>query len=180
MIALDHSLFFIFYNLSYRFHFVDWLIVFFGEYLFYFALFIFAYFVYKNYKQEALQLKLYGLALFSALVARFGVATVIRFVYHRPRPFLAFSLPHLINDNEYSFPSGHTIFIFALATAVYPFNKKLAYFLYGPGFLIGLARIVGGVHYPSDIVGGIILGVATGIAFYPLIKKYSSQQKSYE
>jgi undecaprenyl-diphosphatase len=51
--------------------------------------------------------------------------------------------------------------MFALATATYYFNKKLAYFLFASGLVIGLARVAGGVHYPSDVLGGIFLGILT-------------------
>ena len=41
-------------------------------------------------------------------------------------------------------------------------NKKLARWLYVAGIAIGLARVAAGVHYPSDIIGGMILGILTG------------------
>jgi len=176
MNGIDRSFFFTLYNLSYHSRLFDLFITFFGEYFFYFILLISVCFAYKNYKRKTQQLKLYGFALLSAIIARFGIASIIRFFYHRPRPFLVLSLSHLISDNTYSFPSGHTIFMFSLATAVYYFNKKLAYFLYGSGLLIGFARVAGGVHYPSDVVGGIILGMATSVAIHALIKTYSPQK----
>jgi undecaprenyl-diphosphatase len=64
-------------------------------------------------------------------------------------------------DTAASFPSGHTIFMFALATGVWRINKRFGWWLYALGLLIGAARVAGGVHYPSDIVGGIVLGIAT-------------------
>lgn len=176
MATLDYSLFSILYHLSGLSHFGDLLIIFFGEYFFYIILFVLAALMYRGYRQKnILQLKQYALAIFSALIARFGIASIIRFFYHRPRPFLDLSLPHLINDTTYSFPSGHTIFMFALATSIYFFNKKLAYFLYASGLVIGLARVAGGVHYLSDIVSGVVLGALIGWAVYKLFEKYQSQ-----
>jgi undecaprenyl-diphosphatase len=175
MAAIDNFFFFAIYKLSDISRWIDLVIIFFGEYFLYIAILVFIYFAYRIYKKGKIKLlRLYVLAVFSALVARFGVASIIRFFYHMPRPFVALSLPqHLINDTAYSFPSGHTIFIFALATVTYFFNKKLAYFLYVSGFLIGLARIAGGVHYPSDILGGIVLGVIVGVIFYLPFKNHS-------
>jgi len=83
-----------------------------------------------------------------------------------------------LSDSSYSFPSGHTIFIFALATAVYFFHKKLGYFLYFSGLLIGLARISGGVHYPSDILGGIILGSLTSLFIFYLERRTEKGKKA--
>ena len=169
MAAIDHSFFYTFYNLSYHSRIGDFLIKFFGDYFFYITLLAVAYFVYKSRKDTLRQIKLYILTLFLAFV----VSSIIRFFFHRPRPFLAFSLQHLIDNSAYSFPSMHTILIFALATTVYFFNKKISYFLYISGLLIGLARIAGGVHYPSDIAGGTILGITTSIALYLFCKIFN-------
>lgn len=170
---IDQSLFFVLYNLAGHTSFGDFLIVFFGEYFLYPVLVIFAWFVYQSWRKgDATRTYRYVVAGLSAIIARFGVASFIRLFYHRPRPFLALSLPHLLNDTAYSFPSGHTIFLFALATATYFFNKKLAYFLYISGAIIGLARVAGGVHYPSDILGGAVLGILTGIVVYKLYEKF--------
>ncbi|MDI6868798.1 MAG: phosphatase PAP2 family protein [Coprothermobacterota bacterium] len=169
---LDYWLFFKFYNLSGHSQTVDSLIVFLGEYFFYLILAVFTLWAYRDYKRGGfIFLKPYGLAVFSSLVARFGVAELIRLFCYRPRPFMAFALPHLLTDSSYSFPSGHTIFIFALATSTYLFNKKLGCFLYFSGLLIGLARISGGVHYPSDILGGMILGTLTSLIIFYLSKR---------
>jgi len=166
---LDHSLFFALYNLAGYGNAGNFLIVFFGEYFLYPVLIVFAFFTYQSWRKGGMvKLYPYAIASVSAIVARFGLASLIRLFYHRPRPFLALSLPHLITDNTSSFPSGHTIFLFALATATYFFNKKLAFFLYISGAVIGLARVAGGVHYPSDILSGALLGTLTGVIIYKL------------
>ena len=149
----------------------DLLIVFFGDWYLYIVLLIFGYSAAREYQKGSMAaMYSYLTALIAALVARFGVAEVIRIFYHRPRPFLALGVSHLINDSSYSFPSGHTILIFALGVATHFFNKRLAYFLYISGVVIGIARVMGGVHYPSDILGGIILGLITGVAVYSIAR----------
>lgn len=119
------------------------------------------------------------MAIFSSAIA-YGVGLLIRLAYHRPRPFLEFSLPHLINNSTYSFPSGHTIILAGLGTAVYFFNKKLALFIYISGIMIGLARIAGGVHYPSDILGAFALGAGISMTIYFLVKRYRGSWISIE
>ena len=172
MIAIDQSLFWGIYNLAGKSAGWDFLIVFFGEYFFYIVLAVFAYFAYCAHKRGgAAQIKLYGWAIISAPIARFGVAEIIRLFYYRLRPYAELSLPHLIADSAYSFPSGHTIFMFALATTTYFFNKKLAYFLFAAGILIGLARVAGAVHYPSDILGGAVLGILTALVLRAMFKR---------
>jgi undecaprenyl-diphosphatase len=164
---LDTSLFFAIHSLAGRGIVGDFIIVFFGEYFIYLVFIIFicvAYLAYKKQKNIAI-LKPYLGAVIAAGVA-YGIANAIRFFYHHLRPFITFSIPHLLTDTAYSFPSVHTIVLFALATATYFFNKKLSYFIFAAGFVVGFARIAGGVHYPSDIVGGIVLGIATSYILY--------------
>ncbi len=101
-------------------------------------------------------------ALLAGGLARLVVAEVIRYFYHHPRP----SGAAMFLETSYSFPSGHVIFIFAFTTIVYFYNKKLGWWFGILGLLIGLARVAAGVHWPSDILGGIILGIITGWATY--------------
>jgi len=78
-------------------------------------------------------------------------------------------------DLHMSFPSGHMTFLFALGMAIYFHNKKAGYLLFAGGFLIGLARIFVGVHYPLDIFGGIILGILVGLGGNEIFKKWLAQ-----
>src|SRR6185436_9228936 len=111
----------------------DALIVFFAETYLYVVLLVFVFAALRAYMRTRQMFSIinYGIALAAAIVARLGVTEVIRHFYHNDRPYTAIAgLSHLINDTASSFPSGHTIFIFALAAAAHFFNKKLAYFLY--------------------------------------------------
>jgi membrane-associated phospholipid phosphatase len=162
MQTIDTSLFYAIHSLAGRSHVADMAIVAIGEYLIFPVILLVAFFVYRAWAQgQHTKVWAYAAALLSAFVSRFVVTSAIRAVYHHPRPFVTLQVPHLLNDSLYSFPSGHTIFMFALATGVYRVNKKLGWWLYGLGLLIGLARVAGGVHYPSDILGGMVLGIAT-------------------
>jgi len=65
-------------------------------------------------------------------------------------------------ENFQSFPSGHAIFFFALSAVAYSFNKKLGIFFLICSIIMGIARIFVGVHWPSDILGGAVLGIMVG------------------
>lgn len=171
MTQLDLSLFYAIHSLAGRFPLLDAIIVFVGDYLIYAVIAgVVCLAAYAWHKRQRQMFAGYFVALISALAARFVVASVIRLFYARPRPFTALDVPHILNDSAYSFPSGHTIFMFALAAAIYRYNKALAWWLAAAGLLIGAARIAGGVHYPSDIAGGIALGILTGLGTVALVE----------
>lgn len=164
MASVDISLFYWIHSLAGRSTLLDAVIVFFATYLIYVVIVgmvcLVAHAWYMRKREKSLG---YLVALAAAVAARFVVASGIRISYERPRPFLALGISHLLTDSAYSFPSGHTIFMFALATVTYRYNKTLSWLLAATGLLIGLARVAGGVHYPSDILGGIVLGILIGL-----------------
>lgn len=170
--SIDESIFYAFYNIAGQSALGDFLIIFLGEYLIYIVLVIFLGVAFHHWFKMGIHvMEFYIFALLATTVAE-GASMVIKLLTHRPRPFLEFSIPHLLTDGSYAFPSGHTTLLFALATATYFFNKKLAYFIFICGLLVGMGRIAGSVHYPSDILGGAILGILGGIVVYKLCIKY--------
>jgi undecaprenyl-diphosphatase len=157
----DIQLFYFFNGVAGKSVFFDSCVVFFAEYYLYFVLAVFVLVLLKG-----LHYKIGVMAVLSALIARFGAVSLIRYFYHRPRPFIALpSVQHLFEKSSYAFPSGHATFVFALAAFIFFYNKKLAYFLFASGLIIGIARVVAGAHYPSDILGGIALGIGAGLIF---------------
>lgn len=65
---------------------------------------------------------------------------------------------------DYSFPSGHTTAAFASMTAVFlTGNKKISWTAFIFAFLMAFARLYLVIHFPSDVLGGIIAGTLAGI-----------------
>lgn len=66
--------------------------------------------------------------------------------------------------HDYSFPSGHTGSAFALAVVIFMvMERKYGIIALALASLMGFSRLYVGIHYPSDVLGGIILGVITSI-----------------
>lgn len=96
----------------------------------------------------------------------------LKIVIARPRPYadesgVFYQLWLLVGQNvesDKSFPSGHTTAAFASMTAVYMTgNKRVSWLAYIFAFLMGLSRIYLVVHFPSDVLAGIIVGTVAGV-----------------
>lgn len=87
---------------------------------------------------------------------------IVKNIVQRPRPFVTFTDLQIIipTPSEFSFPSGHTSSSFAAAAVFYRhLPKKLglpAVILAG---LIGFSRLCVGVHYPTDVIAGVLMGI---------------------
>ena len=65
-----------------------------------------------------------------------------------------------------SFPSSHAVNHFAAATWLRGYYPKAAPYLFAYASIIALSRVFVGVHYPADLLGGALIGAATGWAFH--------------
>jgi decaprenylphosphoryl-5-phosphoribose phosphatase len=91
-----------------------------------------------------------------------GLNYAVKFVVRRPRPVLE-GLPPLGGaPSSLSFPSAHATSSFACATAMTRIAPEAA-FLFVLAAGIALCRPYLGMHYPSDVLAGAILGVALGL-----------------
>jgi undecaprenyl-diphosphatase len=94
------------------------------------------------------------------------VALALKTAIGRPRPYVRFpdQEPLLRTAFDYSLPSGHAATSFAAATVLVRFAPRLAPALFPLAAAIAWSRVYVGVHYPSDILLGALLGVAVGLA----------------
>jgi undecaprenyl-diphosphatase len=88
----------------------------------------------------------------------------VKQLFPRKRPYLKIekTRTHENPIKDHSFPSGHTTAIFSVVTPYILFLPQLAYVLIPLGLCVGLSRIYLGLHYPSDVIAGGILGTLTG------------------
>ena len=94
---------------------------------------------------------------------------VLKHILRRTRPFTTIQDFQLLitAPSSYSFPSGHTGSSFAVAGVLGSKLKKSRFYVYALAILIAFSRLYLYVHYPSDILAGIILGsVSAYIVLY--------------
>lgn len=109
------------------------------------------------------------MCLLSLLIAD-GIALVLKTLIYEPRPFITFGNVHLlvVENDPFSFPSGHTTSTFAvICFLMFKLkNNLLDVILILFGLIIGFSRIYVGVHYPFDVLAGMILGVLSAYFVY--------------
>jgi undecaprenyl-diphosphatase len=101
---------------------------------------------------------------------------IVKNIVKRDRPFIKLkNVKHNTDDESfldtYSFPSGHSSMAFSFATSLtlrYPGKPFLIAGLYSYAVLVSIGRIYLGNHYPSDVLGGMILGSGSAVLIYSL------------
>lgn len=104
----------------------------------------------------------------------------IKQVVARPRPYATTELFQSrwleVNgrlESEYSFPSGHTTSAMAAMTPIFLFCKKnVSWLAFLFVIVMGASRNYIFVHYPSDILGGIIVGGLAGVLAYLIVRAF--------
>lgn len=87
----------------------------------------------------------------------------------RPRPYLATTAKLLgTHAADTSFPSDYAILALAVTAVLATVSRRLAAWLFAFSLILLFARVYIGVHYPTDVIGGALLGAATGWAIVRL------------
>lgn len=101
------------------------------------------------------------IAFVTILLAR-SITFLLQHLFGRIRPYATFSTPHLFVVSAWSFPSGHATVLFALVGAAYRFNRNAAAILALLSVVVCVARVSAGVHYPTDVIAGALIGLFVG------------------
>ena len=178
---LNNQIFFFFYNLTHQSIFFDKMVVFFAQtfpYIIVVLAIIFLLFHHEIFAKEKpikeIKQKLKEIFFVSlSVIGAWLIAILLKLFLQAPRPFLSLhNINPLFTPTDFSFPSGHSAFFMGLATAIFLYHKKAGYLFIIFALLIGIARIIAGVHYPLDILGGYFVGA---LGSYLLIKFFSKK-----
>ncbi len=122
---------------------------------------------FKKYRKSGLTVLL---ALLLCLIFGNGI---LKNLITRQRPcWIDESVKLLISTpTDYSFPSGHTFSSFAASLSIFMYHKKLGISAFVLAILIAFSRLYLFVHFPTDIIGGIVLGITTAYVSYRIIRK---------
>ena len=101
----------------------------------------------------------------------FFVCTVFRKFLNRKRPYERMDIHPLIVKHKkgQSFPSRHTVSAVIIAMSAFYINKIFGIMMFAIALLVGVLRILAGVHYVKDVVAGIVMGVIFGVVGFYVI-----------
>lgn len=122
-----------------------------------------------------------GIPVSIAVIISEIINFTLKNIFARERP----NILQLVNETSYSFPSGHSMInasvytMLAILALKYIKDKKIKYavvaFCIVFPLLIGFTRIYLGVHYFTDVIGGLLLGFSVSVIVYTLLKKDNTE-----
>ena len=125
-------------------------------------------FLNKKYRKTGI------LAFVSLAICSVIVNIILKPLIQRPRPFteIADIILLIKTPKDYSFPSGHTAASFVMVYIFFRHIKKYFIPVFITGILIAFSRMYLTVHFPSDIIAGIIIGIFSGYAGEKLTDRF--------
>lgn len=170
MSALDYSVFQALNSLAAS-KSLAWIFIFFAVYLYYLQ--VGTLIIYWFQAKDLIRARKAALmAAIAFIISRGILTTLFRIIWTRDRPFISHTVQQIIEkNNEGSFPSGHASAMFAIAMAIYMYDKKLGALFFVLAALTGVSRVIVGVHYPSDIIAGALLGIIAGYFVFKIFDK---------
>ncbi len=139
---------------------LDALVIFCARFLPYIAILVVIWHLWLK-RRDIFSLLDQGFAVFApAILSCFVFTQILKEIIARPRPFMSLPGVHLlVNIDGFAFPSAHAAFFFALGLAMFYLDKAFGKRILVIAVVISVARVVAGVHYPLDILGGAVLGL---------------------
>lgn len=163
-VDFDYRVFKIFNALAGRSDALDFIFVSLAEYVMFLMFAGLALYIFLKEKERirwttALQ------ALAAAFIGRAVIVSLIRIFFFRSRPFVDAAVTQLVFHNplEGSFPSGHAAVMFAMAFALFFTNIRWGAIYLFLAIISSMSRVIVGVHFPLDIVVGMLVGAISAL-----------------
>lgn len=115
-----------------------------------------------------------GITLSVALLLGLVVGNLaLKNIFARPRPYTVNPNVEMLVERlkDYSFPSGHTRCCFESGMAMYFCDKRFGKAAFVLGGFIAFSRMYLYMHYPTDVIGGIVLGLINGFIAFIIVDK---------
>ncbi len=122
------------------------------------------------------KLKIAGFECLTTLATSHILVQILKRTVTRPRPFSILSNINTFDMElyDYSFPSGHTTAAFSIGVTLTLIFPSLGVVFIFFSMLVGLSRVYLGVHYPSDVLVGIVIAIMFSIFNHILLYEWLS------
>jgi|GEM_PF-2656479 len=154
---MNISLFNFFFSLSANPFIANWALLVSNIFIYSFA--IFAIIIVYIIKRDIF----YPLIVFGSGAIAWVSAYIIKNITMISRPFVALGLNPLFFESGFSLPSGHVTVISAISTIMWSVDYRLGIVFFIFTIFVAISRMIIGVHYPIDVICGLILGVLIGL-----------------
>ncbi len=107
---------------------------------------------------------------------------IVKNAVRRDRPCWIIEIQNMLIENpqDFSFPSGHTLSSFCAASILFYYDKRLGVPAFGAAVLIAFSRMYLYVHFPTDILGGALMGILIACLTVKVTNKYIFKSKPPE
>lgn len=127
----------------------------------------------KNMRQKALMMG-------ASFIVATGISTTLKYTIRRPRPYITYTdIEKISVGGSPSFPSGHTSDAFSNATSLSLAFPK--WYIIAPSYVyasaVGYSRMHLGVHYPSDVIAGAVIGAGSAYLCYKAQKWLNRRER---
>lgn len=111
------------------------------------------------------EVKIVGYKSITALSTSHILVHFLKKIFTRERPFIKLERINTFRNKlfDYSFPSGHTTAIFSICVTLALNFSAFTMFFIAIAFVVGLSRVYIGVHYPSDVFVGMVIGTVFAV-----------------
>ena len=117
----------------------------------------------------------WGIAILGSMLLKELIGNlVLKNLVARSRPcWIDTTVPLLISSlSSYSFPSGHTFDAFAASVSIFLYNKKVGIAAILVGAIISFSRMYLFVHFPTDVLASIVLGIVVAVFVHSIVEKF--------
>ena len=119
-----------------------------------------------------------ALAVPVAAIVAYVVNDGVKLLFGEHRPCDRFPHAFLLEKcppiDDYSFPSNHTVVVFAMAVALLLVSRALGIWALVAATIMGVSRVYVGAHYPHDVAAGMVVGLLVGYGTAVLLRRYAT------
>jgi undecaprenyl-diphosphatase len=178
MMAFDEGLFRAAYSLAHQSSILDGVIIFSAKYLAWFVVIgaVVELFRKSDWGENTTlwknRFRVFALGFLAVILSRGIISNILHSLIESPRPFVALGIDPLFKHLAVnSLPSGHMAFLMPIALTLFLLSRKAGWYGLLAVLVVGCARVIAGVHWPSDIVIGALIGLISFAVVRSLFKR---------